>query len=306
LIQLLLLATDVNRSGLECFVALAEELHFGRAAERCHISQPAMSQQILRLERELDVRLAHRNKRTVSLTRAGAAFLAEARAILRQMDGAAALALRTDRGEVGQLRLGVTAPALFVVFPEIASLFRQRLPNAGLVVREMTTAEQEHALRRGDLDVGLIHPPLDDPGLAVEEIGSAPFHIVLPASHPLTVHRTLELNDLEREQVVIFPRQIAPAIYDTVLTLCREAGFSLKIAMEAQPAQSIIALVAAGVGVGFIASQTQRLNRAGVTYRPIRGPRPQLSIGVAYHADETAPTVRAFLEAAREGGRAMR
>ena len=127
-------------------MALAEELHFGRAAERCHISQPAMSQQIRRLEHELDVRLAHRNKRTVSLTRAGLVFVAEARKMLHHMDDAAALALRTDRGEVGQLRLGVTAPALFVVYPEIAALFRARLPNVGLVVREMTTAEQEHAL----------------------------------------------------------------------------------------------------------------------------------------------------------------
>jgi len=216
------------------------------------------------------------------------------------------LALRTDRGEVGQLRLGVTAPALFVIYPEIAAIFRQRLPNVGLVVREMTTAEQEHALRRGDLDVGLVHPPLDDPGLAAEEIGRAPFHIALPVTHPLARHASVELSDLAREQVVIFPREIAPQLYDTILLLCREAGFSLRIAMEAHPAQSIIALVAAGVGIGFIASETQRIGRAGVTYRPIRGPGPQLSIGVAYHADEAAPSVRTFLAVAHDAGRTMR
>ena len=296
----------MDRAGLECFVALAEELHFGRAAERCHISQPAMSQQMRRLEQELNVRLAHRTKRVVSLTRAGDVYVVEARKMLRQMEDAAALALRTDRGEVGQLRLGVTAPALFVIYPEIAAIFRQRLPNVGLVVREMTTAEQEHALRRGDLDVGLVHPPLDDPGLAAEEIGRAPFHIALPGTHPLTRHESVELSDLAREQVVIFPREIAPQLYDTILLLCREAGFSLRIAMEAHPAQSIIALVAAGVGIGFIASETQRIGRAGVTYRPIRGPGPQLSIGVAYHADEAAPSVRAFLAVAHEAGRTMR
>ncbi|MET7993709.1 LysR family transcriptional regulator [Amycolatopsis sp. NPDC005232] len=295
----------MDRTGLECFVALAEELHFSRAAERCHISQPAMSQQILRLERALDVRLAHRNKRSVSLTRAGEVFLAEARKVLRQMDDAAALTLRTDRGEVGQLTVGVTSPALYVVYPEIAALFRARLPNVGLVVRELTTAEQEHALRRGDLDVGVVHPPLDDAGLAVEEIGRAPFQLALPEGHPLTAHESLELGDLEGEQVVIFPRQIAPQLYDTVLLLCREAGFSLKIAMEAHPAQSIIALVAAGLGLGFIASETQRLTRAGVVYRPIRGPRPQLGIGVAYHADGIAPAVRTFVHAAREAGASM-
>jgi DNA-binding transcriptional LysR family regulator len=296
----------MDRSGLQCFVALADELHFGRAAERCHMSQPAMSQQIRRLEQELNVRLAHRNKRMVSLTRAGEVFVVEARKMLRHMDDAAALTQRTDRGEVGQLRLGVTAPALYVLYPEIAALFGARLPNVGLVVREMTTAEQEHALRRGDLDVGLVHPPLDDAGLAAEEIGRAPFHIALPVTHPLTRHESVELGDLHGEQVVIFPREIAPQLYDTVLLLCRDAGFSLRIAMEAHPAQSIIALVAAGVGIGFIASETQRLDRAGVTYRPIRGPGPQLSIGVAYHADETAPSVRTFLAVAREAGRTMR
>jgi DNA-binding transcriptional LysR family regulator len=296
----------MDRAGLQCFVALADELHFGRAAERCHMSQPAMSQQIRRLEQELNVRLAHRNKRMVSLTRAGEVFVVEARKMLRHMDDAAALTQRTDRGEVGQLRLGVTAPALFVLYPEIAALFHARLPNVGLVVREMTTAEQEHALRRGDLDVGLVHPPLDDAGLAAEEIGRAPFHIALPVTHPLTRHESVELGDLHGEQVVIFPREIAPQLYDTVLLLCRDAGFSLRIAMEAHPAQSIIALVAAGVGIGFIASETQRLDRAGVTYRPIRGPGPQLSIGVAYHADETAPSVRTFLAVAREAGRTMR
>ena len=296
----------MDRVGLECFVALAEELHFGRAAERCHMSQPAMSQQIRRLEQHLDVRLAHRNKRMVSLTRAGAVFVVDARKMLRHMDDAASLALRTDRGEVGQLRLGVTAPALFVVYPEIATLFRERLPNVGLLVREMTTAEQEHALRRGDLDVGLVHPPLDDAGLAVEEIGRAPFHIALPVGHPLTRQDSLTLADLEREPVVIFPREIAPQLHDTVLQLCLEAGFSLRITMEAHPAQSIIALVAAGVGIGFIASETQRIDRAGVTYRPIRGPGPQLSIGVAYHADETAPSVQTLLRVARKAGSTMR
>ncbi|MET7637673.1 LysR family transcriptional regulator [Streptomyces sp. NPDC005438] len=296
----------MDRFALECFVALAEELHFHRAAERCHISQPAMSQQIRRLEKELDVRLAHRNKRTVSLTRSGEVFLVEARKTLRQMDLAASLALRTDRGEIGQLTVGVTSPALYVIFPEVTALFRARLPNVGVVVREMTTAEQERALRVGDIDVGVVHPPLDDPTLASEEIGRSPFQLALPEGHPLTAHQEVALADLEGEQVVIFPRQIAPQLYDTVILLCRDAGFSLKIAMEAHPAQSIIALVASGVGLGFIASETQRLVRAGVVYRPIREPRPYLGIGVAYHRDSVPPAVGAFLDAAREAGRSLR
>lgn len=296
----------MDRFALECFIALAEELHFHRAAERCHISQPAMSQQILRLERSLDVRLAHRNKRTVSLTRAGEVFLAEARKTVRQMDVAVSLAQRTERGEIGQLTVGVTAPALYVMFPEVAALFRRELPNVGLVVRELTTAEQERALRLGDIDVGLVHPPLDDTTLAAEEVGRPPFQVALPAAHPLASSADVSMAELAAEQFVMFPRQIAPQLYDTLITLCQDAGFSPRIAQEAHPAQSIISLVCAGVGVGFIASEVQRLNRPGVVYRPIRGPRPHLSLGVAYHPDGIPPAVQAFLVAAREAGRNVR
>jgi DNA-binding transcriptional LysR family regulator len=295
----------MDRAALECFVALAEELHFHRAAERCHISQPAMSQQIRKLELELDVRLAHRTKRTVSLTRAGEVFAAEARKTLRQMDLAAELTLRTDRGEIGQLTVGVTAPALYVVFPEVVARFRRRLPGVGLVVRELATAEQERALLQGDIDVGLVHPPLEERALTTEEIGQAAFQLALPEDHPLTKRDAVGLAELAGQPVVIFPRQIAPQLYDSVLLLCQEAGVSLKIAMEAHPAQSIIALVASGVGLGFIASQTQRLTRAGVVYRPISGPRPYLSIGVAYHADSIAPATQVFRQAAHQAGQAM-
>jgi DNA-binding transcriptional LysR family regulator len=190
-----------------------------------------------------------------------------------------------------------------VIFPEAVATFRRELPNVGLVVREMTTAEQERALLAGDIDLGVVHPPLDDPALATKHIGDAAYQIALPDGHRLGEQDSIAMADLEGEPVVIFPRQIAPQVYDTVLTLCREAGFSLKIAMEAHPAQSIIALVATRIGIGFIASQTQRLPRSGVTYRPIRGPRPHLAIGIAYHADGIAPAARTFLDAALSAGR---
>lgn len=296
----------MDRVALECFVALAEELHFHRAADRCHISQPAMSQQIRKLEQELDVRLAHRTKRVVSLTNAGEVFLAEARKTIRQMELAAELARRTDRGQIGQLTVGVTAPALYVVLPEVVALFQRALPGVGLVVRELTTAEQEKSLMRGDIDIGIVHPPLEESALRTERIGRAAYQMAIPEGHRLAEREAVALADLDNEPVVIFPREIAPRIYDTVLALCRDAGFSLKIAMEAHPAQSIIALVACGVGLGFIAAENQRLNRAGVVYRPIVAPRPHLDVGVAYHSDGIAPAAQAFLQAAREAGRAMR
>lgn len=296
----------MDRFALECFVALADELHFHRAAERCHISQPAMSQQVRRLEKELGVQLAHRNKRHVSLTRAGEVFLADARKTLDQMDLAVSRAQRTDRGEIGQVTVGATSPALYVMLPEVLALLRERLPNVGIIVRELTTAEQERALRLGEIDVGLVHPPLDDPALATEEVARPPFQLALPADHPLAAKKMVPLAELAGERFVIFPRNIAPQLYDTLISLCQEAGFSMQIAMEAYPAQSIIALVSAKVGLGFIASEVQRLDRAGVVYRPIRPPRPELGVGVAYHPDGTPPAVRAFLAAARKAGRGMR
>jgi DNA-binding transcriptional LysR family regulator len=296
----------VDRFRLECFVALAEELHFHRAAERCHVSQPAMSQQVRTLERELGVQLAHRTKRTVILTPAGEVFLREARKTLRQIDLAVSLAQRTDRGEIGQLTVGVTSPGLYVLFPETVRLFREALPRVGVIVRELTTAEQEKALRAGDIDVGLVHPPLDDPGLRTEEVASAAFHLALPDGHPLARQESPALADLAGEHFVMFPRQIAPQLYDTIVSLCQDAGFSLEIAMEAYPAQSIIALVGSGIGLGFIAGEMQRLDRPGVTYRPIRGPGPHLDLGVAHHPDGVSPAVEAFVEAARTAGRDVR
>lgn len=296
----------MDRFRLECFVAVAEELHFRRAAERCHISQPAISQQIRTLERELDLQLAHRTKRTVTLTTAGEVFLQEARRTLRQMDHAVSLARRTERGEIGQITVAATAPALFILFPEVAARFREALPQVGMVVQELTTAEQEHALTCGDIDVGLVHPPLDDPGLAAEEVACPPFQLALPTGHHLAARETLGIEDLAGEPVVLFPRQIAPRLHDTILALCRDAGFSLRIAVEAHPAQSIIAMVAAGVGLGFIAGELQRLGRPGVVYRPLHGPAPKLALGVAHHPDELSPAVRAFLEAARAAGRGVR
>ena len=296
----------MDRFRLECFVAVAEELHFRRAAERCHISQPAISQQVRTLEREVGCQLAHRTKRTVTLTPAGEVFLREARKTLRQMSVAVSLAQRTDRGEIGQLTVGVTSPALFVLFPEVAAAFRQLLPRVGIVVRELTTAEQERALRAGDIDVGLVHPPLDDVALWVEEVARPSFNVALPDTHPLAAHDALALSDLANEPFVIFPRQIAPQLYDSLLSHCQDAGFSPDIAMEAYPAQSIIALVSAGVGLGFIASEVQRLPRPGVVYRPIKGPAPKLSLGIAHPPDDSSPAVNAFVAAAREAGRAVR
>jgi len=296
----------MDRRRLECFLALAEELHFHRAAARCHMTQPALSQQLRMLEAYLQVQLVYRNKRQVSLTRSGEVFLEQTRKLLRDMDQAMELTRRTDQGEIGQLAIGLTATALYIVFPEILRIFARRLPDVGVIVHEMTTAEQEEALRAGTIQLGIGHPPLDDPSLACRTIATTAFNIVLSERNPLAKRKTLTLRDLAGEQFIIFPRKVGPQLYDRIISLCQEAGFSPKVILEASPAQSIIALAAANMGIGFIASEFQRLVRPGVTYRKLEGPTPYLSLGVAYHADDTSPAVQVFLDVAEAVGKTVR
>lgn len=295
----------MDRRLLQCFVALAEELHFQRAAQRCHISQPGLSQQLRRLEKQLQAQLVHRTKRHVALTRTGEVFVEEARKILRSMDDAALLARRTESGMIGRLTIGTTAPALFIILPEILRRFAEAFPGVEPVVREMTTDVQEEALRRGDIQVGLVHPPLDDASLACIGVARMPFDIVLSERNPLSRKDPLTLADLAKETFIIFPRRIGPRLHDQIIAMCQEAGFSPETIVEAAPAQSIIAMAACNIGVGFIASRVQHYNRPLAVYRPLSGPAPQLTLGVAHAAEIPSPALQAFIEIALDVGRTV-
>ncbi len=291
---------------LRCFIALAEELHFRRAAERCHMTQSALSQQLKTLEEDLQVRLVYRTKRHVSLTQAGAVFLFEARKILAQADQAVHLAQRTARGEIGQLFVGATAPAMFIMLPEIMRLFHAKLPEVGLIVQEMTTTEQEAALRSGQIEAGIMHPPLDDGTLRCTAVAEIPFKLVLSDQNPLAQQEILRIDDLAEQHFITFPRRIGPRLYDAILGMCQTAGFSPQIILEASPAQSIIALAAAGFGVGWIASETQQFARAGAVYRSLTGDAPCLSIAVAYRPEAASPALATFLAVAAAVGAAAK
>lgn len=291
----------MDRRRLASFLILAEELHFGRAAARCHISQPALSQQLAQLEAELGVTLLSRSRRHVALTRAGAVFAAEAARIVRSIDDAAALARRAAAGLAGRLVVGATPPALFLVLPEIVTAFAAAAPEAEVAVRPMSTAEQEQALGRGEIDVGIVHPPLEDPGLACRDIATLPFDVVLSERNPLARSPALRLRDLAGERFILFPRQVGPQLYDQVIALCRQEGFSPREIQEASPAQSIIGLAACNLGVGFIASRLQHYDRPGVVYRRLEGPAPAFTLGVA-HRPEPTRAVELFVETARRVG----
>lgn len=293
----------MDRRSLECFIALAEELHFHRAAERCHISQPGLSQQLRRLEDQLQVQLLSRSKRHVALTRAGAAFLDEARKILRSMSRAVDLARQTDHGVIGQLRVGATASAMFIMMPELIKRFTELLPQVRVQVFHMTTAEQEVALRDGEIHVGIGHPPLTDTQLTCDLLAELPFDVVVSSSNPLSRKARLSLKDLAEETFILFPRDVGPRLYDHIISLCHQQGFSPRRIIEVAPAQSIVAMAACNAGVGFVASKVQHYDRRHAVFRRLSGIAPQLTLGAAYQ--DTAPLppmVRSFLDAAVEVG----
>jgi DNA-binding transcriptional LysR family regulator len=293
----------MNRRRLRAFIALAEDLHFGRAAVRCNITQSALSQQIRQLEEELNVDLALRTKRSVSLTEAGQAFLIEARKILRNMDDAVHLVREVGSGRSGQLIVAATAPALFISLPEMIYQYKQEMPGIQVMVRELSTTDQESALRSGDIDVGICHPPLEDSSLQCAKIAEIFFDIVMNKDNLLAKKRTLRLKDLINERFIVFSRVIAPNMYDHVIALCQEEGFSPKVILEASPAQSIVGLAACGVGIGLIASQLQHFPQPLVVFKKLTGPAPKLSLGVAYSKAVPSVTLQKFVEVAQRVGK---
>jgi DNA-binding transcriptional LysR family regulator len=280
---------------------VADTLHFGRAAERLHLSQPPLSQQIRQLETELGVALFHRTKRHVELTDAGRMFVEEARVILAHAAHASNLALRVNQGEVGQLSIGAAGPADAPIFVEILRAFARRHPQVRTVVRNMGSAEQARALSEGRLHVGFVALPIDEPDLATETVLRQPIVIALPRDHPLASRARVPLHALANEPHIMFARRMGPRLYDAVLAACREAGFTMQIAHEVDNLHTACALVDAGLGVCFVPAGVQEKRSNGIVLRPVTPALPhvdsQLAIAYKPHSCEL---VSLFIEVVRE------
>lgn len=287
---------------LRYFVAVAEELHFGRAAERLHMAQQPLSRQIRSLESEIGVALFHRTKRTVRLTEAGQAFWQEAQKTLEQAEHAIAIAQRIGRGEAGQLRVGFTGPILNSVLPMVIRQFKSRYPDIQLDLKRLSTEEQVLALHNQDIDVGLLHPPIDVPALALEVIYREPLMAAIPDSHPLAQGTTnpISVQALAHEPFILFPRQIGPNLYDSIIGFCQSAGFSPTVIQEAFPQQTILGLVASGLGVSLIHASADRIQQRGVVMRSLIEATPQLESAIAWSANTTNPTAFKFLDITKE------
>jgi DNA-binding transcriptional LysR family regulator len=288
---------------LRYFVAVAEELHFRRAAARLHISQPPLSQQIARLEEELGVSLLTRTRRRVELTPAGAAFLRDARVMLAELDVAVATARRIDTGQSGLLRVNFVGSALLSIVPGIVQRFRRGRPEVELELRERSTVDQLRAVSAGVVDVGLVRPPVEvDDDLRTVVVMRERTVAALPVGHPLTELRRIPLRRLAAEPLVLFPRQQAPGFHDLLTFRLAATGTSPHVVQYAPEMLTIIGLVAAGIGVSPVPASLARLSLEGVTYRPLNG-APDTELLAVYRADESSPLVAAFIADAREHGR---
>ncbi|MEG4859970.1 LysR family transcriptional regulator [Microcoleus sp. K1-B6] len=283
---------------LRYFIAVAEELNFTRAAEKLHIAQPPLSQQIQHLEAELGFQLFRRTKRTVHLTAAGQVFFEEAGKILQQVDRAIQLGRQTSRGELGQLTIGFVSSAAHNVVPAILQAFRTQYPAVLLELHELTTHEQLQRLRFGQIDIGFVRPPVEEDGINSEIIFREPLIVALPETHPAADRAKVELRELSTEPFILFPRSQAPGLYDAIVSLCQQAGFSPIAAQEAIQMQTIVSLVAAEMGVAIVPESMQNFQRSGVVYKSLPESTCIVAIALIWRSDPTA-AVQRFLEVAR-------
>jgi DNA-binding transcriptional LysR family regulator len=290
---------------LRYFVAVAEELHFGRAAERLGIRQPPLSQQIKVLEADLGVPLFERDSRRVRLTAAGEALYPAACDLLGAARRAELTTRRAGRGEVGELTLGFVGSAANELLPRAVRDFRRRYPEVTLRLRELTTMQQVHALRDGLLDIGLLRPPLPETetaGLVVEPVGAERLVAVLPDDHRLARQRFVAAADLAEEPFVLFPRALGPGLHDFILGYCADAGFTPVVEQEAVQMQTIVALVAAGLGVSFVPSSVRHTSRPGAVFRSLRPETRVVHLALARRTDTTSQVVRNFVSAVSRSG----
>ncbi|SHN47308.1 LysR family transcriptional regulator [Cryptosporangium aurantiacum] len=272
---------------LRYFLVAAEELHLGRAAALMHITQPAFSQQIRRLERQLGVRLLEVSSNKIRLTTAGEVFVEEARRTLQQADEAAETARRAARGELGRLSVGFVATAARRVLPTLLGRLRERYPGVTPVLHQLWTAEQMEALRRHRLHVGFVLGGITDPAFGSRVLLREPFVVLLPDAHPLAARGRVRLDDLSAEPLVLFRRDLNPVLYDRITRLARRDETPSEPVYEIEHASAIPVLVAAGHGVALVSrSRADEFSDPGVVRLPLLDPPVSEELRMVWRASD--------------------
>ncbi|WP_414441029.1 LysR family transcriptional regulator [Burkholderia sp. 22PA0106] len=258
---------------LRYFVAVAEELHFGRAARRLFISQPALSFDIKRFEEQLGARLLERSSKSVVLTNAGQVLLAEAQRLLQQADEAAKLTTQSAHGLAGRLRIGFVNSMLYRGLPEAVERFEAAHPDVEIALKEMNTAEQSRALQQLQIDLGFAywgHYPAE---IDTQLLMSEAFLCCLPADHPFAGKKRIDLQVLQNEPFILFPRAVSPHYHDQIIATCVDAGFSPTIRHEARLWQTVVTMVEFGMGVALVPQALARTqSQRAVFIRLTRNP----------------------------------
>ena len=286
---------------LRYFAMLAEELHFGRAAERLAITQPPLSSGIKALEDELGVRLFERTSKHVALTAAGQAYLTEVRVVLDRLGRAGETARAVASGQQGRLDIGFAGSMVYREMPRIVRAFSARAPGIEVNLCEMSSSQQIDALLRGQLHAGFVNTGTVPPRLACRPLASDHFVCCLPEGHPLARESAVPLPALAQEDFVMFARDVAPANYDNVIALFDRAGIHPRTRHSVRQWVTVAALVALGMGVALVPASLAQAGVQGVRFVPIADLR-HLTVGVlAWHEEAADPALRMFLDCAAGG-----
>ena len=289
--------TDPSLRQLRYFAALAEDLHFGRAASRLGISQPSLSRQVQSLEKIVGASLVERTQRSVALTPAGTAFAEQARVTLEHHDRSVETArnVAARRGE--QLTIGFESCAPFHGFPGIVKQFVERYPRTKLSSFVMPGPEQAEALATNRIDLGFVHPPVPDSGaFGFEKVTEERFIAALPSSHRLASRKRVPAAELATEKFVLFPRELAPGCYDAIQRICRAAGFAPDVVHESNEISVSLRLIPA-IGAVTLFPECVRTRRApGVSFREIDGSVATVTCGFLRRSNEASKQVERFLK----------
>lgn len=281
-------------------VAVADTLHFGRAARALNISQPPLSQQIRDLERELGVTLFARTRRSVELTPAGHVFLERARRLLGDATALVDATRRAARGELGDLSIGFVHSAGYGIVPRVVRAFRRRCPEVGLRLHEATPAEQAAALEAGRIDLGLARRAEFGAGLHTEVILREPFLLALPRQHPAAQRAPARLEDFAGEPFIAFPRERAPAFHQALMGLCLRAGFAPRVTQEVNTIHTALGLVGAGIGIAMVPASAIEIGPPNVAFIPLRDEDAVAELLMIWRPERATPALQRFIACLRE------
>ena len=287
-------------SQLHCFVTVAEELHFGRAAKRLGMTQPPLSRQIQVLEHHLDAKLFERTSRTVRLTPAGHSFLPEARIIMRLAQSATLVAKRIARGKTGLIKIGFTAASAYNFLPTLVTTCIKQLPDIDLSLKEMVSGDQLDAIGSGQLDIGFLRPPIVRPGLDAVRVFTEDLQLAVPSGHPLARQKTVSLRDLDGQPFVMYAPYESRYFYDLLVAQFAQANIRPQYVQHLGQIHSILSLVRAGLGVALVPRSASSLHLDGVLIRaiPIK-PKSPVELFAVWRRDQDSPLVPALIGIAR-------